>query len=76
MVGMVLRINRKMRKSVSTVLTKKSNVCVTLRGVLSLTYDANIFVYNKKLIYQPMIITTGDKILPLLETSFAQQTKM
>ena len=60
----------------STVLTKKSNVCVTLREVLSLTYDANIFVYNEKLIYQPMIITTGDKILPLLETSFAQQTKM
>ena len=47
-----------------------------LRGVLSLTYDAYNFVYNKKLIYQPMIITTGDKILPLLETSFAQQTKM
>ena len=65
-----------MRESVSNVLTKKSNVCVTLREVLSLTYDANIFVYNKKLIYQPMIITTGDKILPLLETSFAQQTKM
>ena len=47
-----------------------------LRGVLSLTYDANTFVYNEKLIYQPMIITTGDKILPLLETSYAQQTKM
>ena len=65
-----------MRESVSTVLTKKFNVCVTLRGVVSLTYDAYIFVDNKKLIYQPMIITTGDKILPLLETSFAQQTKM
>ena len=52
-----------MRESVSTVFTKKSNY-------------ANNFVYNKKLIYQPMIITTGDKILPLLETSFAQQTKM
>ena len=60
MVGMVCYFKNKLKNERECVyfFDKKSNVCVTLRGVVSLTYDAYIFVYNKKLIYQPMIITS------------------